>query len=156
VEDSAETVSSTSSAQHSVRLNHINLGFWRSMFPIKKNIGTFRGNNLQNLNYEFNKGAGTLIKDSIQFSQGQLISFRTAYWNYLKDSFKLKVIIKPKVRGIFFVGLGQQGNRDVDCALYKYFLKVINPDQHLYYLAQTSNGFISDNARNYAYCFKVY
>jgi len=27
------------------------------MFPMKKNIGTYRGNNLSNLNYVFSKGS---------------------------------------------------------------------------------------------------
>lgn len=51
--------SSTGSGQHSVRSQVTNLGVWRAMFPLKKNIGTYKGNNLQNLNYEFQKGSTT-------------------------------------------------------------------------------------------------
>lgn len=100
---------------------------------------------------------GSIVRDSIQFSPGQLKSFRTAYWDRNNsDSFHLKIVIKPKVKGTFFVNLGQQSNRDADCALYKYFLKVSNTDQHLYLLAQANNGYIDDYSRNYAYCFRVY
>lgn len=99
---------------------------------------------------------GTLVKDSLQFSQGQLKSFRTAYWSSISvDSFSLKVQVKPKTKGIYFLNLGQQGNRDKDCALFKYFLKIKN-DQHLYLLSQANNGYIGDYERNYVYCFKVY
>ncbi len=101
--------------------------------------------------------AGTLLKDSIHFTAYQLKSFRTAQWDGTSiDSFKIKINIKPKYRGVYIVNLGQQGNRDADCALYKYFIKVKNPDQHLYFLAQANNGYIDNYSRDYAYCFKVY
>jgi hypothetical protein len=49
---------STGHGQHSVRTDKTNApDYWRSMFPIKKNIGTYKGNNLQNLNYQFEKGS---------------------------------------------------------------------------------------------------
>jgi hypothetical protein len=32
-------------------------GLWKRWFPIRKNIGTYKGNDLQNLNYEFQKGS---------------------------------------------------------------------------------------------------
>lgn len=100
---------------------------------------------------------GNIIKDSIQFSQGQLMGFRTAYWDGMSnDSFRLKVTIKPKIQGVFFVTLGQQGNRDADCALYKYFLPVSNPDQHLYLFSLANNGYIDNYSKIYTYCFKVY
>jgi len=41
---------------HSVRQEKRMFGVWKSMFPMKKNTGTYRGNNLQNLRYEFKKG----------------------------------------------------------------------------------------------------
>ena len=96
---------------------------------------------------------GTLVKDTIQFSEGQLKSFRTAYWISSSDSFRLKVIIKPKIKGTFIIALNQQSNRDADCALYKYFLNVTNPNQHLYFL-EPLYGYIPLDER--AYCFKVY
>ncbi len=43
----------------SVRQEPSNFGLWKRWFPIKKNIGTYRGNNLQNLNYEFQKGSNS-------------------------------------------------------------------------------------------------
>jgi hypothetical protein len=42
--------------KHSVRQKPSFLGFWRARFPIKKNIGTYRGSDLSNLNYKFEKG----------------------------------------------------------------------------------------------------
>ncbi len=100
---------------------------------------------------------GVTVKDTIQFSQGQLLSFRTVHWDGNSvDSFRLKINIKPTIRGTFFINLGQQGNRDVNCALYKYFLKVKNSDQHFYLMTPITNGQISDNAANHVYCFKVY
>lgn len=97
---------------------------------------------------------GSLLKDTIQFSEGQLKGFRTAYWISDLDSFRLKLVIKPKIKGIFFIGLSQQGNRDKDCALYKYFVKVKDQDQHLYLLEQADG--ISNIQNEYTYCFKVY
>lgn len=105
---------------------------------------------------EFTSIIGQIIKDSTQFSQGQLKIFRTAHFSSIADSFKLKTRIKPKVTGVYFIGLGQQSNRDADCALYKYFLKIKNSDQHLNYLAQFNNGFVTKNDSDYAYCIKVY
>jgi len=99
---------------------------------------------------------GKIIKDTVQFTTEQLKGARTVYWQKDLDSFRLKISIKPNIRGVFFIGLGQQGNRDTDCALYKYFLRVKNYDQHLYFLSQLYGGYLDDNSRNYAYCFKVY
>jgi hypothetical protein len=48
-----------------------------------------------------------------------------------------------------------QGYKDNDCALYKYFLKVGNSDQHLNYWL-TASGNISDEVRYYSCCFKIY
>jgi hypothetical protein len=96
---------------------------------------------------------GYLVKDTSQFSQGQLENFRTAYWISDSDSFRLKIVVKPKIKGTFIIALNQQGNRDKDCALYKYFLKVINSNQHLYFL-QSLYGYIPQDDRTY--CFKVY
>lgn len=96
---------------------------------------------------------GSLLKDTIQFSQEQLKGFRTTYWISKSDSFKLKVIVKPKIKGTFIIILNQQGNRDKECALYKYFLNVINTNQHLYFL-EPLYGYIPVDNR--AYCFKVY
>jgi hypothetical protein len=67
----------------------------------------------------------------------------------------MKLELKPLNKGVYGISIGQQSNRDKDCALYKYFLKVGNADQHLNYLALYDNGYISDYERNYAYCFKV-
>jgi hypothetical protein len=106
---------------------------------------------------EFIALTGNIVKDSIHFSEEQLLGFRTTYWDgNNQDSFRLKISIRPKIRGIFFVSLGQQGNKDIECALYKYLLKISNSNQHLYFLAQAKNGFVSEYERNYAYCFKVY
>jgi len=46
-----------SHGRHTVRSAHTTFAFWRSMYPMKKNIDTYRGNNLQNLNYNFEKGS---------------------------------------------------------------------------------------------------
>jgi hypothetical protein len=100
---------------------------------------------------------GTIEKDSVNLSAGQLETVRTMHFDgSLPDSFKLKVYIKPKIKGVFFASLGQQGNRDIECALYKYNLKVANRDQHLYFLANANNGYVSDYENDHVYCFKVY
>jgi hypothetical protein len=99
---------------------------------------------------------GNVVKDSAQFTNEQLKIGRTTYCILEADSFKIKLSIKPMINGIFFISLNQQGNRDDDCALYKYLLKVKNSDQHLYYLAQANNGIIYESDRNFVYCFKVY
>jgi hypothetical protein len=42
--------------KHSIRQKPSFMGFWRARFAIKKNIGTYRGSDLSNLNYKFEKG----------------------------------------------------------------------------------------------------
>jgi len=102
--------------------------------------------------FELTAQVGKVIKDTINFSAGILRGFRTVEWDGSSiDSFKIKIAVKPLARGIFIIALGQQGYRDSDCALYKYFLNVGN-EQHLYYLS----GYIGDYERNFGYCFKVY
>lgn len=108
-------------------------------------------------NFEITPRIGSLFKDSLHASNSQLKSFRTIIWNNQKrDSFVMKLELKPLSKGVYGISIGQQSNRDKDCALYKYFLKIGNADQHLNYLALYNNGYISDYERNYAYCFKVY
>jgi len=108
-------------------------------------------------NFEIIPKIGAVIKDSIHASSGQLKSFRTLIWDaHSRDSFSIKIELKALVRGVYGFSIGQQSSRDKDCALYKYFLKVGNTDQHLNYLAQYNNGYVSDYERNFAYCFKVY
>jgi hypothetical protein len=100
---------------------------------------------------------GKIIKDSVQFTSGQLEANRTTvFTGNSTDSFRMKLIIKPLNRGIYAIALGSQGTHDVDCAGYKYFLNVGNTDQHLNYILQVTNGYLSDYERNYAYCIKIY
>jgi len=106
--------------------------------------------------FELTAQIGKVIKDTINFSAGSLKGFRTIEWDGTPtDSFEIKVSIKPLAKGTFILALGQQGYRDSDCALYKYFLNVGN-DQHLYYFSQFNNGYIGDYERNFGYYFKVY
>jgi hypothetical protein len=100
---------------------------------------------------------GKIIKDSVQFTSGQLEANRTTvFTGNSTDSFRMRLIIKPLNRGIYAIALGSQGTHDVDCAGYKYFLNVGNTDQHLNYILQVTNGYLSDYERNYAYCIKIY
>jgi len=57
---------SSTYGKHSVREEFSSFGVWKAMFPLKKNIGTFKGNNLQNLKYEFERGT-TSIKRKTRF-----------------------------------------------------------------------------------------
>ena len=107
-------------------------------------------------NFEITPKVGSVFKDSLHASNSQLKSFRTIIWDNQRDSFVMKLELKPINKGVYGISIGQQSNRDKDCALYKYFLKIGNADQHLNYLALYNNGYISDYERNYAYCFKVY
>lgn len=107
-------------------------------------------------NFEISATIGRIIKDTINYSPGALKGFRTIQWDGNgSDSFRMKIAIRPLVKGIYDVALKQQGYKDADCALYKYFLKV-GSNQHLHYWSDFTNGIIDDYARNYAYCFKVY
>lgn len=106
--------------------------------------------------FDITAEVGKVIKDTINLSAGQLKGVRTIEWNgNLVDSFNIKISIKALSKGVYIITLGQQGYRDADCALYKYFLNVGN-EQHLYYLTQYNNGYIGDYERNFGYCFKVY
>jgi hypothetical protein len=58
---------SVAHGQHSVRVDFTDVGFWRSMYPLKKNIGTYRGNDLQNLNYVFQKGSNAVKRKTKQW-----------------------------------------------------------------------------------------
>ena len=107
-------------------------------------------------NFRITGEVGSVFKDSINFSGNSIKGFRTIQWDSNSaDSFRIKIAIKPQVKGIYTVALGQQSSRDSDCALYKYFLRV-GSDQHIYYLSPYVNGNIGDYDSNYAYCFKVY
>ncbi len=99
---------------------------------------------------------GIIKKDSLLTSE-QLKMSRVAFWDASDiDSLTFKVTIIPKIRGTFYIVLGQQSFRDKDCALFKYFLKVKNNDQHFYLMTPVTNGQISEYAINHTYCFKVY
>ena len=107
-------------------------------------------------NFTIAAETGRVIKDTIHLSESLLKGVRTIQWNgNSSDSFRIKIIIKPEVKGVYSFNLGQQSSKDADCALYKYFIKVGHA-QHLYYLAQYNNGYIGNYERNYSYCFKVY
>jgi hypothetical protein len=71
------------------------------------------------------------------------------------DSFKIKISIKALAKGIYGIALKQQTGKDKDCALYKYFLKPGNLNQHLNYWMDTF-GNVSDGVAFFTYCFKVY
>ena len=58
---------SVAHGQHSVRVNFVESGFWRSMFPLRKLLGTYKGNNLQNINYEFQKGDNSIKRKTKQW-----------------------------------------------------------------------------------------
>ena len=75
---------------------------------------------------------GQVIKDTMQFPEGQLKGFRTIRWDGNSiDSFRIKISIKAVAKGIYAFALGQQSAKNTDCALYKYFLRPGNPDPHL-------------------------
>jgi len=106
--------------------------------------------------FELTAQIGKIIKDTVHLSSGQLKGVRTIRWDgNAPDSFRMKITIKALARGIYSFSLGQQGYRDSDCALYKYFLKVGNADQHLNYWMQYL-GNVSDGVRYFTYCIKIY
>ena len=106
-------------------------------------------------NVQFTNVIGSVFKDSIHMSPGQLASYRTAIWQKVSiDSFKFKTSIKPLIRGTYFINLGPQGNRDSECARFKYEL-TINGNQHLYLLQQLT-GSVTLYESNFVYCFKEY
>jgi hypothetical protein len=75
--------------------------------------------------FELTAQIGKVIKDTVNFSEGSLKGFRTIEWNGSSiDSFKMKITIKALAKGIYAFGLNQQGYKDKDCALYKYFLRL--------------------------------
>ncbi len=101
--------------------------------------------------------SGKIVKDTIQFTTAQLKTFRTVYWDGNdNDSLRLKLIIKPKIKGTFLLNLGLQGNEDSQCALFKYSVKVKNTNQHLYFVAAINNGYIGEYTQNFGYAFRVY
>lgn len=106
--------------------------------------------------FEITAQIGNVIKDTINFSNGSLKGFRTIEWDGKSiDSFRMKITIKALARGIYSFALKQQGYRDKDCALYKYFLKPGNSNQHLNYWMDAF-GNVSDQVAFFTYCFKVY
>jgi hypothetical protein len=104
--------------------------------------------------FELTAEIGKVTKDTINFSAGQLKGFRTIEWDSNSvDSFKVRIRIKPLAKGIYAFGLGQQGYRDKDGGLFKYFLKPGNLNQHLHYWAEV---FGSITGQETFYCIKVY
>ncbi len=81
--------------------------------------------------------------------------YKTTFASF-PDSFKLKINVTPNEKGIYFLGLAQQGNRDRECAVFRYFIKVKDTNQHLYFLEENNGGVLLPEDRDYAYCFKVY
>ena len=65
---------SNSHGRHSVRTTFTGYGIWRSMFPLKKNIGTYKGNELQNLNYEFQKGSNSIKRKTKLWIAGVILN----------------------------------------------------------------------------------
>lgn len=99
---------------------------------------------------------GKVIKDTLQFSEGMLKGFRTIQWDGTDvDSFKIKILIVSLAKGIYSFALTQQSAKDKDCALYKYFLKAGNTDQHLNYWMDVF-GNVSVQVAFFSYCVKVY
>ena len=49
---------------------------------------------------------GHIFSDSVHFSANALKGFRTLQWAAFSDSFKIKLIIKPLVKGTFEIALG--------------------------------------------------
>lgn len=106
--------------------------------------------------FELTAEVGKLFKDTMNLSAGQLKQVRTIKWDTSSiDSFKIRVKIKPRAKGIYAFSLGQQSSIDKDCALYKYFLRPGNANQHLnYWMDAFAN--VSDQVAFFTYCFKVY
>jgi len=106
--------------------------------------------------FELTAEVGKVFKDTINLSPGQLKQVRTIQWDASSiDSFKIRMRIKSIGKGIYAFSLGQQSSIDKDCALYKYFLKPGNTNQHLNYWMDAF-GNVSDGVAFYTYCFKVY
>jgi hypothetical protein len=106
--------------------------------------------------FELSAEVGKVIKDSVNFSAGQLKGFRTIEWDGSSvDSFKVRMKIKTIGKGIYAFSLGQQAYIDKDCALYKYFLKPGNSNQHLNYWIDVF-GNVSEGVAFNTYCIKVY
>lgn len=106
--------------------------------------------------FELSAEIGKIIKDTINFSEGMLKGFRTIQWDGTSvDSFKMKINIKPLAKGIYAFALNQQGYKDKDCALYKYFLKPGNVNQHLDYWMDVF-GNVSEEVTFSTYCVKIY
>ena len=106
--------------------------------------------------FELTAEVGKVIKDMANFTSGQLEGFRTIEWDGTSvDSYKIRINITARARGIYALALDEQGYKDADCARYKYLPKVGNADQHLdYWISATGN--LSDEVRYYTYCVKVY
>ena len=106
--------------------------------------------------FELTAELGKIIKDTINFSVGQLKEFRTMEWDGSStDSFKIRIKIIPVAKGIYAFSLGQQAYTDKDCALYKYFLRPGNSNQHLNYWMDAF-GNVSDGVAFFTYCIKAY
>ncbi len=106
--------------------------------------------------FELNAQVGSIYRDTTYLTEGQLKGVRTLVWNgSSSDSFKIKLTIKPLAKGIYVFSISRQGYKDKDCALYRYFLKPGNSNQHLYYW-EPYLGPPSISVQERAYCFKVY
>ena len=99
---------------------------------------------------------GEVRKDTVQFTQGQLKGFRTIVWvDNGGDSLHVRLKIRALAKGVYALSVGQQSSKDSDCALFKYFPRPANVDQHLHYWEQYIYP-VESAIANTTYCVKVY
>lgn len=99
---------------------------------------------------------GEVRKDTVQFTSGQLKGFRTIVWvDKGGDSLHVRLKIRALAKGVYALAVSQQSSKDGDCALFKYFPRPANSDQHLHYWQQYLQP-VENSIANTTYCLKVY
>lgn len=98
---------STAHGQHSIRIGNRNSAVWKTMFPLKKNIGTYKGNNLQNINYEFQKGSSSLKRKTKFWVSAVAFNTTEEYRLFLSEEYIYQL---PDDLRIYLYANGDQAN----------------------------------------------
>jgi hypothetical protein len=106
--------------------------------------------------FEILPEVGEVRKETGQFTEGQLKGFRSIVWvDNGGDSLQIRLKIRALARGVYALAVRQQASKDSDCALFKYFPRPANVDQHLHYWEQYIYP-VESAIANTTYCVKVY
>lgn len=95
-------------------------GFWKYWLPIRKNIGTYKVNNLQNLNYEFQKGSTYKKRITRNWIASATLNTATETQSFLLDN-NLNYLQNEKIIFLFQALIDQNISPQYDFIINSHF-----------------------------------